>query len=460
MNKIVISTNTRYAREKEYILSVIMNDFWGVTYEIRFEETARDYFKFESPESDINLYLPSILFAVEESDWLTSKVHPTPPLRVRQLSDLHCKELYLKEIPVLYGEEQTRSFSDDSEELTFDMDILGSMFFLITLYEEINAPETDEFGRFDYTQSILFKENLTARPIANEYLEILWQLLLKIQPGLVKKSRTYTPVISHDIDSPLANNYPFMNFCKSSGMDLISRRSLSLFLKRAYSRFSRNMAVDPHNTFEFLMDASESIGVKSAFNFIVIDGKGGIDGAYDLTHPFFKTVLDSISSRGHTIGIHPSFYTMDDPEKAAAEFMRFFDICSEHGIHQETWGGRQHYLRWKNPITWRTWNEMGATYDSSIGSEYFMGFRAGLCYSYPVFDLMERKKLALREIPLIVMDVCAFKLGSFAQYREKIVKLVEACKFFNGHFTLLFHNNYVVSPQQKRAYTALLNIIM
>lgn len=77
------------------------------------------------------------------------------------------------EVPVLYGEEYAVSVMDDGNEIKFDIDLFGSIFFLITLYEEINASETDEFDRFDYRQSFLFKENLINRPIANEY-KSLW----------------------------------------------------------------------------------------------------------------------------------------------------------------------------------------------------------------------------------------------------------------------------------------------
>jgi len=459
MNKLVITINRCYYQEKEYIISVIFGDFWELDYDILYEEKDNRYFKIESPDSGKSLYLPSILFATRKQEWLTKKSHPLSPLRNRLLEDLECEHFFSTDVPVLYGEEHAISVMDDAKEIKFDIDLFGSIFFLITLYEEINAPETDELDRFDYRQSILFKENLIKRPIANEYLEILWQLLLKINPRLLRKKRSYKLLVSHDIDSPLANNYSVMNFFKSCLADFFYRKSLTLLLKRIYSRVFSNKSVDPHNTFDYLMETSESLGVKSEFNFIVIDGKGGIDGAYDITDPFFKSVLSSIRDRGHTIGIHPSFYTLKNKEKTASEFQKLRNICTEKKLSQTSWGGRQHYLRWKNPDTWRIWNSMGATYDSSIGSAYFMGFRAGICYEYSVFDLLERKKLSLLEVPLIVMDVCAFKLGPFFSYEDEVVKLADVCKFFNGSFTLLFHNNYVISPGQKRDYKSLLEKI-
>ena len=43
-------------------------------------------------------------------------------------------------------------------------------------------------------------------------------------------------------------------------------------------------------------------------------------------------------------------------------------------------------------------------WESSMGYSDLPGFRCGTCYAYPVYDCIERKKLKLREKPLIVMD--------------------------------------------------------
>ena len=40
---------------------------------------------------------------------------------------------------------------------------------------------------------------------------------------------------------------------------------------------------------------------------------------------------------------------------------------SGEGVRQDRWGGRQHYLQWANPTTWRNWDEAGLDYDCTLG---------------------------------------------------------------------------------------------
>lgn len=454
---IQINLSDTFRKEKEYVLWLVFEYFLGVEYMVEFIPEFNGRTTIKSDQSKRILTFPDSLFSTQKSKWLKNESLPKLPLRIRNLEDFENHKFIEKSIPVLFGDNCAKNIKNDKNHINFDVDILGGIFFLVTLYEESLPSETDQFGRYDYKQSTLFKSKLLKRPIANEYIEILWFLLGLIDEGLIRKKRQYKLILSHDIDHPLANNHSTLSFVKSCLADIIHRKSFRLFFKRFYSKISRNKNLDPNNTFDFLMNSSDAIGVKSEFNFISINGNRGIDGAYDITDSFFKKILKKINQRGHIIGTHPGYYSLDDFNETSTQFNTLRMLCDNYNINQKRWGGRQHYLRWKNPSSWAIWEEMGADYDSSIGSEFFMGFRSGICYEYPVYDLKRRRKLALLEYPLIVMDVCAFKLGGFENYAPEVIKLSKICKQFNGNFTLLFHNNYVIAPSQKRNYNKLLN---
>jgi len=75
---------------------------------------------------------------------------------------------------------------------------------------------------------------------------------------------------------------------------------------------------------------------------------------------------------------------------------------------------------------------------------YIIGFRCGVCYEYSVFDILNRKRLNLKEKPLIVME------GSFVTYQpnttpkemeNKIKNLISEVKKYNGEFVYLWHNS-------------------
>jgi len=82
-------------------------------------------------------------------------------------------------------------------------------------------------------------------------------------------------------------------------------------------------------------------------------------------------------------------------------------------------------------------------WDSTLTYPEKEGFRCGTCYGYSVFNILTRKKLKLKEVPLEVME------GSLVNYQnlppekaeKKIIKLMEKVKKYNGSFVLLWHNS-------------------
>ena len=129
------------------------------------------------------------------------------------------------------------------------------------------------------------------------------------------------------------------------------------------------------------------------------------------------------------------------------------------GVRQEAWGGRQHYLQWANPATWRNWDEAGLAYDCTLAFSEAVGFRTGTCREYPVFDLVGRRPLDLRERPFQVMDVTLFGymgLRPDAAFAA-VVDIARACRRFRGDLGILWHNDEILrTARQKRWYAELI----
>jgi hypothetical protein len=451
-----------YLQEKKYICHVIFTEFLGVIYSLEFLPELKDKVIISLEGKEVAF--PEILFSTPLEGWLKKRSFPKEPLRQRQLDDLPFFDKFLhNQVPVIYGSDKIENYNSDTDSSFFDIDIFGSIFFTITRYEEIDHSGLDEFGRYYYSQSIASKENFLHRAIVNEYLDILWALLSDKFSLNTKKKRTYKVILSHDVDVPITLNTGLKSVIRKSIGDVVSRKSLRLLLKRIISILlypAFGFRFDPNNNFDFIMDCSEKAGIQSHFYFIVVDGKGGIDGKYDIQSPFFKKLLKKIHYRGHIIGIHPSFYTYKNYNQTAVEFNNLKELCKSEGIVQDEWGGRQHYLRWVNPETWRIWNEMGADYSSTISYEHALGFRCGTCYPYSVFDLLESKHLKLVEKPMVIMDVSVFLQKKGLDAIEEMISFSRICKAFDGEFNILFHNNYVISPNEKNMYANFIKSII
>ncbi|MNT11523.1 hypothetical protein D3C72_1464090 [compost metagenome] len=285
---------------------------------------------------------------------------------------------------------------------------------------------------------------------------MLWACLQKLWPDLIRKPRRYQFFLSHDVDHPFSHDGSPKTVVKALLRavikDAIQAKDLELASRRIQSLFSRER--DINNTFHFLMRTSERHGVKSAFYFIAGRTAGPIDGYYSLSDPWIHRLMREIHARGHEIGLHPSYNTYQNPEALQREFQTLRSVCEQLEIPLERWGGRQHYLRWSAPLTWKLWDDAGLAYDSTGSYADHTGFRMGTCYDFPVFDLRARTQLRLIERPLIAMDVTLLgpmNVRGEAAFAE-IKRLKERCGRFEGIFSLLWHNSSLASKQDKQFY--------
>ena len=103
-------------------------------------------------------------------------------------------------------------------------------------------------------------------------------------------------------------------------------------------------------------------------------------------HPQVRACLRELRAEGFEIGFHPSYRTLGDPELMAVEKARV-----EEAVGAVCQGGRQHYLRFRVPETWRQWERLGLTYDSTMTFAGHEGFRCGTCHAYRPFDLEQNR---------------------------------------------------------------------
>ena len=113
-------------------------------------------------------------------------------------------------------------------------------------------------------------------------------------------------------------------------------------------------------------------------------------------------------------------------------------------------------MRWEAPTTWQAWEDAGLDYDSTLTFADNVGFRCGVCYEFPVFNLRTRRPLNLREQPLVVMEDTLLRKEymnlPLDDVWERVVRLRERCKTFDGAFTLLWHNHMLVDKKMVRFY--------
>lgn len=348
---------------------------------------------------------------------------------------------------------------------TVHYDILGLTYWMLTRLEEVGRTDLDSHQRFPATSSHAYRQNYLQRPIVDEWLNILGQVILQVWPQLALKNHKFNIKVSHDVDRP--SQY---SFCGWSGVvramtgDLINRGDVLSVLKAPWVRLNTKKCLhpaDPANTFDWIMDVSEQNRLISAFYFICGRTNPLYDSDYEVEHPAIRDLMRRIHMRGHEIGIHPSYNTYKKPGNIINEMKRLCLVTEEEGIEQSYWGGRMHFLRWEHPTTIRAWDQAGMNYDSTLCYADLPGFRCGTCFEYPAFDPVENIQLNVRIRPLIVMECTVMAarymgLGTGDKALATFLQLKNACRAVNGCFTLLWHNTELTTKSERKLYQSVL----
>lgn len=346
------------------------------------------------------------------------------------------------------------------------IDILGSVFFLLSRYEEAVAGACqDQHGRFPGIASVAHRAGFASRPLVDEWVELLWWAMQSLVPTLSRKPRVPQLWVSCDVDAPFSpGDRGLTALLRQCAAHLATERSVkraSMTLVNAtVSRFGIRR-FDPFDTFEWMLDQNERLGHRVTFFFIAASRPQRIDSLHSIDEPRMVSLIESIVRRGHEIGLHGSYRSASETQLLAAELDRLKGVVSRAGGDVARIGARQHYLRWRPDLTARALDELGIEYDSTLGFADVLGFRCGTSHSFPLFDLPSRRALNLRERPLVLMEATVISraylgLGCSLKAHALMHRIREKCLRFGGEFSLLWHNSNFVDDRARELYRSLL----
>jgi hypothetical protein len=324
--------------------------------------------------------------------------------------------------------------------VVFYVDIVAAAFFMLSRWEETVVPIRDPHDRFPATASVAYRQGFLDRPIVDEYALILREWLKVVLPGWKPKPCVFSVKLSHDID----HIYQFQNWYAAVytvGGDLLRRRSPMRAwrtVRDALAQVVLPAQTDYVRRIYYLADLSREYGLDNDAFYFMADGPDRSECGYAPKLPVVSRCIKDLRERGFEIGLHPGYDTFQNPERLAEEKARLDAILGE-----TRYGGRQHFLRFQAPDTWRHWEQVGMTYDSTLTYADHEGFRCGTCYPFRPFDVGQNRELDLWEVPLIVMD------GTLRDYRKltakqgemRVLELAQRCRHVGGTFTLLWHNS-------------------
>lgn len=426
----------KYVAEKRYVIEVIFAEILGLPYTIVVQPTAN--YEIVLPNSS-KVSLRDDFFSCYPDD-LSYLSGGAIPKIIERITNQFVPE---KDLPVIYG---NTDLEIGAKEICCGVDIFASIFFMLTRWEEAVCNSLDSHARFLAKESLAYREGFLSRPIVNEYIEFLVNMLEYLGLKIGPRKQEFGLVPSHDVDL-----FDFPLGLSNFAGDILKRRSLSEVYQMVKSKLTGE---NPFDTFDFLMETSEKAGVASHFYFMS-GGTTPFDHTqYHLNRPQIQELFDKIKRRNHVMGFHPSYATFLDREAWGLERENL-----ERATQQPITEGRQHFFRFKVPETWELWNDQQMEVDSTMVCPDRAGFRCGTSNVFSVFSVGRRMKLNLRERPIVIHD------GIISDYEhiglENWVKLFssykERCRKYRIPFTFLVHNHMLHdAPDLKDVYRSLL----
>ena len=443
---IKVSISNKNFLEKEYICKTLLYEYLGQKIEI-LKDDIIDY-KIQL-ENGGELIIEDHFFSNFEND--------NQYLNKNNLPETieFCTNEYIVEdnLPIIFGKSNIQT---SKKKIICSIDIFSSSYFMLSRWEEYIDESKDLHNRSLGINSIAYKNNFLDRPVVNEYAEMLYLMLKKLDRTIQRKTNKYQFLLTHDVDilKKWKNN---IAFTKSLLGDLFKRKDLLKAKKNIleYSNIKLGIKNDEMNSFSYLMDLSEKHGIKSHF-FFMSGGKTKYENFYNIKSEEVGILIKNIINRGHKIGFHPSYNTYNN-EQLWKEELDLLENVSLESIKY----GRQHYLNFSIPDTWQIWDNNHMNWDNSLGYPDKAGFRCGTCYKFKPFNIVSRKTLELFEIPLLCMDVTFTKYYNYdpPQMLKKVHEIIIKTKNYDGIFSLLWHNSSLY-PTEWIPYSKVYNQIL
>jgi peptidoglycan/xylan/chitin deacetylase (PgdA/CDA1 family) len=347
-----------------------------------------------------------------------------------------------EDIPILYLADGEPPYAHlDETGLTTNIDLIASSFFLLAQYEEYVCEERDPHGRLPARAILAYREGFMRIPIVNEYVELLrrWlsQVGVEIRSPRLPSGHSHILNVTHDVDRIALfsrGHRAIRAIAHSALLQRSPRRAIQTL--RDFTATRQRRMVDPFSRFGDILALERTYGATSTFFFMAGGASRKYDNRYSLDE--VRDLVAEVQQASCEVGLHGSYLSHTDVERLRAEKASLQEVVGAL-VH----GNRQHYLRWKLPESLRVVEGAGFRYDTTVGFVDDVGFRSGVCCPYQPFDIVARRALAWREVPLAIMENSLFgKLRvSAAEALQLTQGMIDVVCRHGGVLTLLWHTH-------------------
>ncbi|MDX2247080.1 MAG: polysaccharide deacetylase family protein [Bacteroidia bacterium] len=342
-----------------------------------------------------------------------------------------------REIPYLFH------FSASGSSYHLEFDVFSAVFYLATDYEKQVDSFKDIHDRYDPALYPSTNWGLESQPLVHLYCEKLWEKISRHYPQLIHKPPVFDYCITWDID------FPWKYFHKDASTHIggffrdIKEGKWKRLAERSRAWLTGK---DPNYTFEQIFSLSPK--EKTLF-FFLIDRNSEHDSRFTWENPHLQQLIKTISQKGYTAGIHPSYSSYLDPVRIQNESRHLHKIIGKPVTYS-----RQHFLRYQLPDTFRYLLDAGIEADFTLCRFKGAGFPCGMAIPFPWYDLEKNQTSRLMLWPSIAMDRTLQKYMTLGadEAVSHLRMLLETTRRYHGIFTLLLHNDVLSESEEWKGW--------
>ena len=307
-------------------------------------------------------------------------------------------------------------------------DLLASIFFVLSRYEEYWITERDAHDRFPAVCSMQSVYGWLHEPICDRWAKSLLSWIgIPLAPSAEFKIQP-----TFDIDSTFAYKEKGL-FRNMAGTIRDASKGKISRVKERYLVL-RNTRKDPFDTFDRIKALTANFPDTRCFWLMADYGPYNKNIAFNNTKQ--RDIIQEIAQYGE-IGIHPGYDSYTRSNTLAQEISRLSAV-----LGKPVTSSRQHFLRLRIPETYSLLVEQRIQEDYTMGYAETTGFRMGTARKTAWFDLRTNEITELMLQPFCYMD------GTLNEYLklspEQALNEVRALKAmvseYGGTFSFIWHN--------------------
>lgn len=312
-------------------------------------------------------------------------------------------------------------------------DIFAAVFYMISRYEEWQDFQADEHGRFELSQSILFKNKMHLRPVVDEWIELLKIKIKEKFNAVLFPPKNFRTLATIDVDNLFAYKHKGLSRTLGAGIKDLLRFNFKNIQRR--NSVINDIEPDPFDIYDHFSLFCKEHKIPLIY-FILFSNSAAHDRTIDPSSEIFPITIDRVRKHRAFVGLHPGYNSKNSELVFKKEYNAFVKAAKEKIEFT-----RQHYLRFniKETPFLLMQNEINA--DFSMGFASGPGFRAGTSEAFFYYDFLKEESRDFILVPFCAMDGAYFVYQNIQAEKalEDLLKLKENVRKVGGLFTTVFH---------------------